>query len=414
MASAAKPAGPQAPKSAAIPKTPVGLKPAKGAVLGRPTPSSKAVARASEVSPTEEGLPGASKRRPLTKEAKTAIKTVSAILVVLVALILIGKSPTPRAEVLTKLVKLAAEEEAKKGPPEEKTVPVTKEIMDLLLNAAADKSAKKPPGNIYTVLWLAKAEDETDVDGTIVSFVIKQFTNDNVCDEKLLDVLRKRKSAASAAPLLEFCRTTGNTKAAVPAIQTCAVIATEGDFPKFIDIIEFTTSPAIRQAAEEGAAPFLKKSINRQSMGAKLATSLTTTSEPEVKYSLLRLLGLCGSNKAADILKKAFASTDKKEGLAAAIGMASWPDDSMFETLIAHLATVIDEPQRGLTFEACVRFVADPDRTRASEVSVNFWNLLTSNAKSPAEKEIVTRARANRPAPVKPGAAKPGAAKPKK
>ena len=390
LASASKSVTPVAPKSTAVPKAAIGPKlvQALGTAPVGHAPAPLATAAHPELAQHDNP-----KRRPLSKEAKIAIKTVGAIVVAILALILIGKAPSESVSALNSLVLTAATEEAKNIPDDEKTVPVTKAELDILLNATLKPNATKTPDQVYTALWYAKSTDETDVDAAIVTFVLKQFTND-LCDMQLIDVFRKRKNPAVVPPLLEFCRTTGNVKAAKAAIATCRTIAAEKDFAKFIEIVDFTGNDSIRQAAEDSAADILRKSINRQSLGAKLVASFHTASNAEVRLSLIRLLGCSGSIKAADIIKKALASDNKNEQLAAAVGLASWPDDAMFESLLDYLGSVTDEPTRKMLFDACVRFVANPDRTRPPEINVKFWTLLDDNAKSPAEKDQVARARA--------------------
>ena len=231
------------------------------------------------------------------------------------------------------------------------------------------------------------------MDAAIVSFVVNQFKTTDVCDMELLEVLRQRKNPAVVPPLLEFCRTTGNSKAAIAAIKTSSGIVAEVDFPKFIDIIELTSHAGIRQAAEESAAEFLKKSINRQSLGNKVTASLTKAYDTDAKYSLIRLLGCAGGVKAGDMLKKALISADERERFAAVAALGCWPDDSLFETLINQLDAVTDERSRALVFDACIKFLANPDRTRSADISDKFWKLLVSKAKSPAEQDKIARGR---------------------
>ena len=92
-------------------------------------------------------------------------------------------------------------------------------------------------------------------------------------------------------------------------------------------------------------------------------------------------------------MKTALAATDNNEQLAAAMALASWPDDAMFDRLIDYLGTLSDAQSRALVFDACVRFVATPNQTRPQEMNDKLWNLLASKAKSPAENTQVSRAR---------------------
>ena len=395
LASAAKPANSHLPKSTHIPKAAIGPKVAKAFGPGH-APAPVTALRHGDPAHPESGQYGEPKRRPLSKEAKIALKTVGAIVVALLALILISKIPSARTATLSTLMKTAAVEEVRNVGEDEKSVPVTRDEVDILLNATLTPAATQNPGQIYLALAYAKPTEASDfdIDTAIVNFILKQFTLNDHCDTQLLEVVRKRKNPAVAPPLLEFCRTTGNAKAAIAAIQACRTITADKDFAKFIDIVDFTGNADIRQAAEDSAAYILRKSIDRQPLASKVAASLTTASNTDVKFALIRLLGCAGGAKAADIVKKSLASTDEKEQLAAALALASWPDDAMFETLIGYLDSVTDAPTRTLLFNACVNFVANPERTRPPEINVKFWNLLASSAKSPAETERVDRARA--------------------
>ncbi|MCX6877863.1 MAG: hypothetical protein NTW21_29230 [Verrucomicrobia bacterium] len=151
---------------------------------------------------------------------------------ILVVLILIGKRPNARTEALTKLIAAAAQEEARAVPFAEKTVPVTKDDLELLLDATLNPSASKISSSPYSALWFATATDGTEVDVVMVNFVINQFKLNGRCDTHLLDVLCKRNNPDVVSPLLEYCRISGNAKAAIAAIQTCSAIAPERNFPK--------------------------------------------------------------------------------------------------------------------------------------------------------------------------------------
>ena len=194
------------------------------------TPAPVAVVRSGDPAHPEAGQLGdPAKRRPLSKEAKIALKTAGAIVVALVALILISKVPSARTATLTTLTKAAAVEEVRNVSEDEKAVPVTRDDVEILLNATLTPNATKTPAQVYLALAYAKPTEASDfdIDAAIVNFILKQFTTNDHCDTQLLDVVRKRKNAASAPPLLEFCRTTGNASAAIAAIQACRTIQGE-------------------------------------------------------------------------------------------------------------------------------------------------------------------------------------------
>jgi len=337
----------------------------------------------------------APKRRQLSQQARIGIKIAVALVMALVALVVYLKTPSPQMVALTRLLDAAASEDAKNVPDGQKELSVTKDSLEMLLKATSTPGVTKTPARVYLALRYAKPApgSELDVDAMMVAFILKQFTNDR-CDKPLLEVLRKRRNQAVAPPLLEFCRITANTQAALAVIQVCRSLAAEEDFAKFIDIIDFTGNPTIRQATEDAAAAILKKSSHRLSLGIKVSNSHATATHAEVKYALIRLLGCVGGGKAAATVTAALAATDPDEQLAAAVALASWPDDTMFERLINYLDTLTNAPSRALVFDACVRFVASPNPTRSPENNLKLWDLLANNAKSPAEITQLARARA--------------------
>lgn len=377
-----------APRPAPIPQAALGPKMARAVGAGyAPAPGA--------VMPPDHELRAFPKRRQLSKQAKTAIKIVVVALVVLVVLVIYSKTPSPQMAALTGMMQAAALEEAKNIPDDGKEVIVTKDSVDILLKATLTPGVTKTPARVYLALRYAKPAQgsDMDVDAVIVAFALKQFTNDH-CDTLLLEVLRKRKNPVVAPSLLEYCRITGNTKAALASIQICRSLASEKDFAKFIDIIDFTGNSAIRHAAEDAAAAILIKSSHRLSLGVKVSSSLGTATNAEVKYALIRLLGCVGGVNAVATVKTALAATDKNEQLAAAIAMASWPDDTMFDLLIDYLGTLGDAPSRALVFDACVRFVANPNQPRTPETDAKLWSLLSNKTTSPTESTQIIRARA--------------------
>ncbi|KAB2641888.1 MAG: serine/threonine protein kinase [Verrucomicrobia bacterium] len=382
------PAPPPAPRLRPAPKpTPI-----PQAALGPLVAKALGAGHVAAMHPEHAAL-AAPKRRPLSKQTKIAIAPVVAIVLVLVALVM--KTPSPQMAALTGMLRAAALEDARKVPDTEKELSVTQDSVGILLKATLTPAATKTPARVYLALRYAKAAQgsEVDVDDLIVAFLIKHSTNDHY-DTQLLEVLGKRRNPAVVPPLLEFCRNTTNTVAAHAAIMVCRSLATDNDFATFIDILGSSGNPAIRQAAEDAAAAILEKSSRRLSLGITVSSSLTTANHPEVKYALIRLQGCVGGVKAAATVTAALAASDKNEQLAAAMALAAWPDDSMFERLIDYLGKLSDSPSRALVLDACVRFLANPQRTRTPASNLKLWDLLASCANSPAENAQLAHARA--------------------
>ena len=312
-----------------------------------------------------------------------------AVLVLLLVSAMVGKSDSDKQnERYNKLVAIAAKDNAKE-------VPVSKAELDVLLNAAVAVDSNNQRGTVYKALWLARSTDGTDVDATIAEFAIKRPMADDIREVLIRDVLRKRKNPSVVPVLMEFCKSTGDTRAAIAAIQACRFMATDKEFPQYVDIVEYNTNSSIRQAAEENIGEILKKAPNHEELGETIISAQANAVNGEIKYCLTRLLGPVGGAKAAEVVKKSLASDDKKEQLAAAAALGIWADDTMFETLIDHLYDIDDELLRARTFDAAFRFLTLPDRKRDADTSEDFWKMLARCAKNPEEKMKIIRGLAN-------------------
>ena len=337
----------------------------------------------------QAAAPTAYKKPVLSNGAKATIAVVLGLLVVLFGLAVVNKSGSNRrTDTYNKLVAIAAKDDAKE-------VPVNKDELKVLLEASVDVGANMQRQTVYKALWLAKATDGTDVDAAIAEYATKQLMADDIREVLIRDVLRKRRNPAVVPALMDFCRATSDVRAAIAAIQACRFMSTDNEFPKYVEIIEYNSNPSIRQAAEENIGEILKKSPNRETLGQKIITAQANAVNDEVKYALTRLLGYVGGTKAAEVVKKALASEDKKEQLAAAVALGCWADDSMFESLIEFTDKVTDEQLRARVFDAGYRFLSIPDRKRDADLGQDFWKLLAKSAKTRDEQMKIIRGLAN-------------------
>jgi serine/threonine protein kinase len=337
----------------------------------------------------QAAAPTAHKKPLLSAGAKVAIAAVLGLLVLIGILFVVGKSGTNKdTEIYNRLVALAAKDDAKE-------VPVTKDELDVLLNAVVDVGANMQRQTVYKALFLAKATDGTDVDSVIAEFATKQMMPDDTREALIRDLLRKRKNPVVIPTLLEFCRSTGDTRAAIAAIEACRFMATDKEFSKYVEIVEYSTNSAIRQAAEANIGEILKKSPNRETLGQKIISAQATAVNDEVKYSLTRLLGPAGGAKAAEVVKKSLESENKIEQLAAAKALGAWADDTMFETLIEFIGKVTDDELLDRVFDAGYDFLNIEGRKREPDVSEDYWKMLAKAAKTPKQEMKIVLGLAN-------------------
>ena len=185
-----------------------------------------------------------------------------------VAFLIVGKSGVnKRTQMYNEMVQLAGRDDCKE-------VPVNKERLQVLIDAAVDVGANQQRDTIYKALFLAKSTDSTDVDLMIAEVATKQMMSSDIREVLIRDVLRKRKNPVVVPVLMAYCRSTNDSRAAINSIQACRFMATDNDLPKFLDIVIYNNNANIRKVAEETASEILKKSVNRESLGATIGLSL--------------------------------------------------------------------------------------------------------------------------------------------
>lgn len=314
-------------------------------------------------------------KRKLSNAAKTMIAAVLGILVVLLGWTLMNRSAqNSRTKQYNRLIT-----EAAKGDATE--IPVNKLQLEILLDAAANTGVVEQRQTIYKALLLSKATDGTDVDGRIAEFATNREMLPDVREILIRDVLRMRKSPTVVPTLMSFARTTKDTRAAVAALQAVRFMAGDEQFDSFLDVVMTSSQPEVRKAAEETLAEIIKKTKNRTDLTTKITTSYENSVDNEARHALLRLLGRCGGPKALELVKKALASTDPGDQIAAVIALGAWTDDSAFSVLTGFLATTSDLKLRQRVFDSALRFISDPAITGNPTAAQKHWTELSSQAK---------------------------------
>jgi len=314
----------------------------------------------------------------LSSGAKTALVVVLSLSVIFVGWFIVSKMGSNKAtKRFNDMIKLAADDNAKE-------LSVNKEDFKLLMEAADNPGRAENREVISKAIFLAKASDGTDLDTMLVEFVTKQAMAPDIRKNLIAHVVRKRNNPLVVPLLMTYCRTTSDPMAAIAAIEACRFMAGEKEVPKYVDIIEFNDNGAIRQAVEENLVEILGKSTNREAVGERILASQHTAAG-EAKYSLTRLVGAVGGDKAKELITKALVASDQKEHLAAIKAIGNWPDDSMFETLMEHYEKLDDKEMNRQAFNTAYQFLSQPGRKRDAESSETCWKLLARNAKTNEE-----------------------------
>ena len=357
-----------------------------------PEPATAPVATAAAVpsqGPLTKPMVKKAAKRKLSNSAKTTIAALLGILTVFMAWFLLNRSAQNRQTELYN----AAITEAAKGDAVE--VEVNAEILDILLESAANVGANKQRQTIYKALFLAKATDATNVDARIAKFATTRPMLPDVREVLIRDVLRKRKNPEIVPTLMAFARTTDEPRAAVAALQSVRFMAGDDQFDNFLSVVQETNNDEIRKAAEENLAQIIKKSKNREKFINPLATSYKNSLNDDVRFSMLRLLGRCAGPEALELAKESLGSTEDKDKVAAVVALGAWGDDSGFPLLIDTLATASDPKFRIRTFDSAMRYVSDTTVEHDPAAWQEQWTSLNSEARTRAEQEKMIRGLVN-------------------
>ena len=229
-------------------------------------------------------------KQGLGKGAKIAIMALLGVLVVVLGLVILNKRAKQSAGNLRYDQMLV--EAATDGTSE---IPMSGAELGLFLEAAANADTDEKRANIFKALALAKPNDGADFDATITAFATKSVELLPEVREALIrEVLTKRAAPAMVPALVEFARSTNDSRSAVAALVAIRGTAGDAQFESFLGVVQFHPNAEIRKAAEESAVEILKRSRKRGDFLTLVTAALADTTDSKIREALLRLQGAAG------------------------------------------------------------------------------------------------------------------------
>lgn len=314
------------------------------------------------------------------------IATVLTISIIIVAWVLVERMGSNRdAETLNKLITKAAQANTSE-------LPINKKDLDILLGSAVNVSFNKHRSSIYKALLLAKSSDGTDIDGTIAMFVTSREMLADVKEVLIRDVLRMRNNPSVVPTLLTFATSTPDAKAATASLKAIRFMVEDRHFDPLLKIIQGTSNAEIRRAAEETMGEIIRKSSNKDRLADTLSLQYTTALNHEIRHCLLRLMGICGGEKALSTVREILRGNDPQQTIAAIIALGSWGDQTGFPVLVDFLKESRDPAMRGRAFDAAQKYLSQVKENSTEEQQ---WNMLSNQAKTREEQMKIIQGIAN-------------------
>jgi len=151
---------------------------------------------------------------------------------------------------------------------------------------------------IGKALTLAKSTDGTDVDERIAAFATKGPELSVRAKEILIsEVLRTRNNPAIMPAMLDFAASSDDPALVVAALQAVRQMAGDGQFDRFLKLLESTDNNLIRDATEENIVEILRKTGNLADLTKQLKDAHESNVKPDIQRALQRLLSLAESIK---------------------------------------------------------------------------------------------------------------------
>jgi HEAT repeat protein len=176
---------------------------------------------------------------------------------------------------------------------------------------------------------------------------------------QLIDVLLRRQDLGAVDVLLD------QASAADAAVRRAAFRALGGlaspeRIPALLERLLATPDDASRTEAERALAAVARRAENGPARSAAVLAALATHAEPEIRCSLLRVLGgIAGPEALAAVRDRALSSTAAAgERTVAVKALAVWPDSAALEPLAEMLGPDLSPVQRTLALRGLVRLLS--------------------------------------------------------
>ncbi len=326
----------------------------------------------------------------ISNSSKTAIAAILGVIIALFGWYLFDQNSKNRqTKIYNEMISYAA-----KGDAAE--LPVDAKKLDQLLNAATNTGVVEARQTVYKALFLAKATDNTDIDQRIAEFATTTDMLPDVREVLIRDVLRKRNNPDVVPYLINYAATHKNDpRFALAALQAIRPMVGNDQLDSLFDLILTTEHDEIRKVVEEILADLIKKAPNTSAIASRLVTLYKESTNDDVRYSMLRLMGRRGGDEAVALVKSSLDSAETKNQIAAIIALGSWNDVSVFPLLTEFIAKTDQVDLRSRAFDAALRLLSSPAATSDANAYQKNWIQLSKAAKTSEEQIKIIRGLAN-------------------
>ena len=171
------------------------------------------------------------------------------------------------------------------------------------------------------------------------------------------------------------------------SLKSLRVIAGQKDIASLVEILKNSSGTAAKEA-EKTIIAVGRKAIDKEKYSGVILESLSSARKPEVKTSLLGILGKLGIRQTLPALRKAVNDKNEKVKDAAIRALAEWPDAAAIDDVFEIAKSTANERHKGLALRGYVRMVGMASQKSAGE-QAKMYEKAMSLASSAGEKKAV-------------------------
>ena len=176
------------------------------------------------------------------------------------------------------------------GKSEIKELPMSLAEFNRLLKDAADANTDEKLKSVLLALNKARPNDGGDFDKATSNFIITTVEILPETRETMIrQVLAKRTSTSALAALIEFARTTKDSKSAIAIFEIIPNHVGDDQFDSFLTVTQFHSDLNFQKAAAECAKAILKRSSNRAKLMERVVSALKGSNSTKVKDLLQQI-----------------------------------------------------------------------------------------------------------------------------
>lgn len=359
--------------------------------------TTQAEAHTAPNSQAQEELPPTPQKPGMSNGVKWVIISVLSVAVIITAIVVFGISGNRSETHLVNEIMLEAKA-LEKDNKLSNGISLTEKELDGVLARATSAESNNQRNLVLAVLIFAEPEGDYDANTKITNHTISAKCSEDIREGIITTVIRRRKAPSNIAPLLEFAKSSSETKSAAAAIDAAraSAIGTSADsfINDFLSLIKDTDSAPIRNAAEIATAAIIGESENKKLFSQPIINAYESALTDEAKYTILRLVGTVGGDKASQIVNSALSSDDEVIQSAAITSLSKWSDDSEISTLIEFVDNVESDTLRKRSFDAAISFLRQPRKKKLSDAA-KHWQALSDVTKTQYEKLKIIQGMAN-------------------